>query len=230
MPIVPETVLSPRNIGQTSVEEPFLLTAVLTIATKNRPDLGRLHRDIWTHMQDLILGLVLGRTATRQVGTVEGLLLLAERVPYANFPQGLAPNDKDGYEQIEEYSAWTLVGLAVRQSYLLHLEKYGFQGEHHQEQQATSDRKRLAWTCTSTSASTFPSSLRIFDSRDSHVSIRSPDLSTNGSSVLVSWSSTIHPLDGRRLPSAETKVFRRPRLCFGTTSPHRNYDIIWECP
>ena len=60
MPVVPERFLSARTVQQTASEECFLLTAILTIASKDRPELGRLHDHIWAYMQQLILQVALG--------------------------------------------------------------------------------------------------------------------------------------------------------------------------
>ncbi|KAJ6070905.1 hypothetical protein N7467_012224 [Penicillium canescens] len=145
MPIVPDHILLATSVHKTAVEEPFLLTAVLTISTKDRQDLEDLHRGIWSHMQGLILSVVLGTSGTRHVETVEGLLLLAEWVPHINTHLSSKTQSSDDNE---DTAAWTLVGLAVRQGYLLHLDKYSFRKEAKGEIKAISDRKRLAWTFT----------------------------------------------------------------------------------
>ncbi|KAL3459588.1 hypothetical protein BJX64DRAFT_279100 [Aspergillus heterothallicus] len=148
MPIVPDHVLSPANIHKTAVEETFLLTAILIISTKDREELARLHRGIWSYMQEMILSVALGMSATRHVGTVEGLLLLAEWVPHINtdLTSKAVPclaNDN------EDNAAWMLVGLAVRQGYLLHLDSYSFRKEQDKEEmRPLADRKRLTWTFT----------------------------------------------------------------------------------
>jgi hypothetical protein len=92
----------------------------------------------------LILSVVLGTSGTRHVETVEGLLLLAEWVPHITTHLSSKAQSSD---ENEDTAAWTLVGLAVRQGYLLHLDKYSFRKEANGEKKAISDRKRLAWTC-----------------------------------------------------------------------------------
>lgn len=139
MPLVPEHILSIQNAHKTASEEPFLLTAVLTIATKDRKELDFVHKAVWSHMQGLLLKVNLGASDVRNVGAVEGLLLLAEWVPHVS--GGLSLEDE------EDSAAWSLIGLAVRQGYLLHLDSHAFRVEVKDEPKAVTDRKRLAWTC-----------------------------------------------------------------------------------
>ncbi|KAI9046238.1 fungal specific transcription factor domain-containing protein [Aspergillus affinis] len=105
-------------------------------------------------MEKLLLRVVLGSKSVRHVGSVEGLLLLAEWVPHINSETG-SGGDIPGLAQLEhgdtseeDSLAWSLIGLAVRQAYLLHLEKHSFRGEVKAESDRASDRKRLAWIFT----------------------------------------------------------------------------------
>ncbi|KAJ5370536.1 uncharacterized protein N7496_006628 [Penicillium cataractarum] len=136
-PIVPTTVLNPSNIQETLHQEPFLTTAILVIASKDRPDLTTLHDAIWDYLRQRILDVVLGVPSTRHVGCVEGLLLLGEWT-LLNFGQA----DDGGGE-----AAWSILGLAVRLAYRLRLEDSGFRGEDN-ELDPIAQRKRLAWTFT----------------------------------------------------------------------------------
>ncbi|KAI6849729.1 hypothetical protein KC332_g957 [Hortaea werneckii] len=145
MPVVPQHVLSAKNLQHTAAEECFLLTAVLTIASKDRPELGALHNQIWAYMQQLILHIAIGASSTRRVGSVEGLLILAEWAPHGDDGMPAATIVAESGED----SAWSLVGLAVRQGYLLHLEQHSFRSEAKEESKAVTDRNRLAWTCSS---------------------------------------------------------------------------------
>ena len=145
MPVVPQHVLSAKNLQQTVAEECFLLTAVLTIASKDRPELGALHNQIWAYMQQLILHVAIGASSTRCVGSVEGLLILAEWAPHGDDGMPAATIVAESGED----SAWSLVGLAVRQGYLLHLEQHSFRSEAKGESKTVTDRNRLAWTCKS---------------------------------------------------------------------------------
>lgn len=146
MPIVNSQFLSPDNIERTAAEEPFLLSAILMIATKDRPDLEAEHRCIWSHLQGMILAVALGSSATKCVGAIEALLLLAEWVPHAHFQR---PNigHRRGRRDDEDSAAWTLVGLAVRQGYLIHLDRYAFRGGEQGDSKSIAERNRLTWTC-----------------------------------------------------------------------------------
>lgn len=73
MPIGNSQFLSPRNIERTAAEEPFLLSAILMIATKDRADLGSEHRCIWSHLQVMILAVALESSATKCVGAIKAL-------------------------------------------------------------------------------------------------------------------------------------------------------------
>ncbi|KAH7125555.1 hypothetical protein B0J11DRAFT_411247, partial [Dendryphion nanum] len=149
LPVVPRHVLSTRNIDTTAAEEPFVLTAVLLIATKDRSEYTVVHEKLWISMQKMLLEIILGSVEARTVGCVEGLLVLAEWVPHAN-PSHMNVSEKGngGLAGTEDTAAWTLIGLAVRQAYLLHLDKYAFRGEAADDSNAVLHRKRLAWTFT----------------------------------------------------------------------------------
>lgn len=147
MPIVHSQFLSPRNIERTAAEEPFLLSAILMIATKDRVDLEKEHRCIWSHLQGMILAVALGSSATKCVGAIEALLLLAEWVPHAHSQQSDNTNRRGRRSDDEDSAAWTLVGLAVRQGYLMHLDRYAFRGWEQGDSKSTAERNRLTWTC-----------------------------------------------------------------------------------
>lgn len=135
-PIVPGTVLRPDQISDTIENESFLLTSVLVVASKDRRDLVDLHKSIWTYMRQLILDVVLGMASIRNVGCVEGLLLLGE---WTLLNQGHTDDGGEG-------AAWSILGLAVRLAYLLRLEDSSFKGGDG-EVDASIQRERLAWTC-----------------------------------------------------------------------------------
>ncbi|KAL4894523.1 hypothetical protein BDV59DRAFT_207115 [Aspergillus ambiguus] len=145
---------NPTSAAISWAAETFLLTAVLTIATKDRVGLEALHSRILGYMENLLLRVVLGATSVRHVGSVEGLLLLAEWVPHVSSgacTQYDTVNGRpSGHIQVpdEDSAAWNLVGLAVRQAYLLHLESYSFRGEARDETTSMFYRKRLAWFFT----------------------------------------------------------------------------------
>ena len=104
-------------------------------------------------MEKLILRVVLGAASVRHVGSVEGLLLLAEWVPHISAEEcardAAASNGPPHQVQVtaEDSVSWNLIGLAVRQAYLLHLERYSFRGECKDEDKLDYHRNRLAWIC-----------------------------------------------------------------------------------
>lgn len=117
------------------------------IATKDRTDLEAEHQCIWSHLQGMILAVALGSNTTKNVGAVEALLLLAEWVPHARFQRAATGSRKSRRSEDEDSAAWTLVGLAVRQGYLIHLDRYAFRGGEQGDSKAIAERNRLAWTC-----------------------------------------------------------------------------------
>ncbi|KAH7246865.1 hypothetical protein NW759_009297 [Fusarium solani] len=135
-PIVPIDVLRPEYILDTIRDESFLLTAILVVASTDRPDLADMHKAIWDHMRGLILNVVLGMASVRKVGTVEGLLLMGEWTLH----------NQSEVDDGDEASAWSIVGLAVRLAYLLRLEDRGFKGNDADLDSV--HRERLAWTFT----------------------------------------------------------------------------------
>lgn len=128
-------MLRPEYILDTIRDESFLLTAILVVASKDRPDLADIHEAIWGHMRALILNVVLGMASVRKVGAVEGLLLMGEWTLH----------NQSEVDDGDEASAWSIVGLAVRLAYLLRLEDRGFKGNDADLDSV--HRERLAWTC-----------------------------------------------------------------------------------
>ncbi|KAF4993445.1 hypothetical protein FDECE_13395 [Fusarium decemcellulare] len=135
-PLVPTDVLRPECILDTIKNEPFLLTSILVVASKDRPDLAEMHKSIWGYMRGLILNVVLGLASVRKVGTVEGLLLMGEWTLH----------NQNEVDDGDEAAAWSIVGLAVRLAYLLRLEDRGFKGNDAEVDSI--HRERLAWTFT----------------------------------------------------------------------------------
>lgn len=138
LPIAPRSVLQPASLCTTIEEDPFLLTAILVVASQDRPDLVYFHSSIWEYMRQLILDLVFGSKHTQSVGCVEGLLILGEW-------QGTSiletQNDSSG-----EGASWSIIGLAVRLAYALRLEESSFKGTRTPDEPML--RNRLAWTFT----------------------------------------------------------------------------------
>lgn len=109
-------------------DEPYLATALLTIASRHDRD-NELHGKLWARMQVHISDMILGRAAS--IGAVEALLLLsgasfrgcayksssdvcaAEYLPKQ--PGGSAVD----LSADENRMSWMLVGTAVRMGYML---------------------------------------------------------------------------------------------------------------
>ncbi len=152
-------VLSPVNIHRSLRYERFLLTAILTIASKDDARLEAIHSKCWEFMKRLLLETLLGLPSAQKLGTVEGLLLLSEWVPYAQFEDKSSPGfPRRTFGGTEDSTAWSLVSQAIRQGYLLRLDRTSFRREDAKESKDLLNRKRLAWTCRSF----------FFRTRDSH--------------------------------------------------------------
>ncbi|KAH8815999.1 hypothetical protein F5884DRAFT_818169 [Xylogone sp. PMI_703] len=147
VPVAPRHVLAPSNTEELAEDEPFLLTAILTIASKHDSTWERVHKCCWDYMKQLLLDLLLGSSSTQSVGSVEGLLLLSDWVPYIPPNRPLPTNSPRGeVANIEDSTAWTLVGQAIRQAYLLRLDRMSFHEKFSAESKDQVNRKRLAWT------------------------------------------------------------------------------------
>ncbi|KLO89023.1 3-oxoacyl-[acyl-carrier-protein] reductase [Fusarium fujikuroi] len=116
--------------------EPYLITAILTVATKDDPSWSRAHNACARHMETQISKLIY--TGSTTVGAVEALLILAEWAP-----QPLEENLMIGCGK-EDQGSWMLVGVAIRLAYLQNLEQTGLV----QRVEGAPDhlsRKRIAW-------------------------------------------------------------------------------------
>ncbi|KIL88547.1 hypothetical protein FAVG1_07792 [Fusarium avenaceum] len=102
-PLVPANVLKPEHILDTIRNEPFLLTAILIVSSRDRTDLTETHNSIWEYMKSFILKVILGKKCVRKVGSVEGLLLLGEWTLH----------NQDQVDDGDEASAWSIIGLAI---------------------------------------------------------------------------------------------------------------------
>lgn len=125
----------------------FLLTVILTIASRDSLRHTLIHRYCWDHAQQLLLDVLLARQWSQTPRTVQALLLLAEWIPHqtrqSNYelPMNLAGEDQ---------TAWSLIGLAVRQGYLLRLDQAAFRKAQEDKDE---EEKRLIWTCKVANAS-----------------------------------------------------------------------------
>lgn len=137
LPLVPRQYFEPGALDQFAITDKHLLTAVLTIASKDLVEQPHIHQSISRYMHDLISGIAAGHDC--DVEAVEALLLLAEWEP-----QGLRNNIEAVGRGEEDRSAWMHVGMALRTGYFLGIDRTAFRQESDEEAK-TDARKRFAW-------------------------------------------------------------------------------------
>jgi hypothetical protein len=139
LPLVPRKYFDRNALDAFATNEKHLLTAVLTIASKDLVERPEIHEYCSKYMHELISGIAAG--ADCDVEAVEALLLLAEWEP-----QGLRPRIERVGRGEEDRAAWMHVGLALRSGYFLGLDRTSFRGDASGDTE-TEARRRLAWTC-----------------------------------------------------------------------------------
>lgn len=139
LPLVPRKYFDPAALDSFAYNEKHLLTAVLTIASKDLIDMPHVHGHCSKYMHDLISGIAAGNDC--DVDAVEALLLLAEWEP-----AGLRARIETVGRGEEDRAAWMHVGMALRTGYFLGLDRTSFRSEGHEET-ADHSRRRLAWAC-----------------------------------------------------------------------------------
>ena len=137
LPLVPRKYFDPAALNSFAVNDKHLLTAVLTISSKDLTEQPHIHPCCSRYMHDLISGIAAGHDC--EVEAVEALLLLAEWEP-----QGLRNHIETVGRGEEDRSAWMHVGMALRTGYFLGLDRTSFRSED-QEEAKNDGRKRLAW-------------------------------------------------------------------------------------
>jgi hypothetical protein len=137
LPLVPRKYFDPAQLDNFAVSDKHLLTAVLTISSKDLTDQPNVHVCCSRYMHDLISGIAAGHDC--EVEAVEALLLLAEWEP-----QGLRNRIEAVGRGEEDRSAWMHVGIALRTGYFLGLDRTAFRQESSEEAKIDS-RKRFAW-------------------------------------------------------------------------------------
>lgn len=137
-PLVPRKYFERSSLDSFASNEKHLLTAVLTIASKDLVQSPQIHEYCSKYMHELISGIAAG--ADCDVEAVEALLLLAEWEP-----QGLRPRIERVGKGEEDRAAWMHVGLALRSGYFLGLDRTSFRGDPAGDAEGDA-RKRLAWT------------------------------------------------------------------------------------
>ncbi|KAL4994292.1 hypothetical protein BDV10DRAFT_153226 [Aspergillus recurvatus] len=138
LPLVPRKYFYRAALDAFADNEKHLLTAVITIASKDLVERPEIHEYCSKYMHELISGIAAG--ADCDVEAVEALLLLAEWEP-----QGLRPKIERVGRGEEDRAAWMHVGLALRSGYFLGLDRTSFRGDASGDTEAEA-RRRLAWT------------------------------------------------------------------------------------
>lgn len=138
LPLVPKKYFAPAQLDSFAVSDKHLLTAVLTISSKDLMEQPHIHTCCSRYMHDLISGIAAG--ADCEVEAVEALLLLAEWEP-----QGLRNRIEEVGRGEEDRAAWMHVGIALRTGYFLGLDRTAFRTEDTEGKFSDHDRKRLAW-------------------------------------------------------------------------------------
>ncbi|KAJ9616863.1 hypothetical protein H2200_000583 [Cladophialophora chaetospira] len=137
LPLVPRQYFDPAQLDVFAVNDKHLLTAVITISSKDLIEQPNIHTCCSRYMHDLISGIAGGHDC--EVEAVEALLLLAEWEP-----QGLRNRIEAVGRGEEDRSAWMHVGMALRTGYFLALDRTAFRQESAEEARIDG-RKRLAW-------------------------------------------------------------------------------------
>ncbi|GKZ35750.1 hypothetical protein AbraIFM66950_006503 [Aspergillus brasiliensis] len=143
-PFAPTHLLVPTNTRTIQRSEYFLLTAVLTIASRDNPGHSLTHRYCWDHTQRLLVDVLLAHPWTQTPATVQGLLLLAEWLPHIQMQETTSESSKNLFS--EDRTAWSLVGLAVRQGYLQRLDQAAFRDCNTNRPKQRSEQDRIVWS------------------------------------------------------------------------------------
>ncbi|RGP64840.1 hypothetical protein FLONG3_9418 [Fusarium longipes] len=135
-PIAYTVIFDYTRLLESIEKEQYLITAILTVATKDDPSWSKAHNACARYMESQISKLIY--TGSTTVGAVEALLILAEWAP-----QPLEENLMIGCGK-EDQGSWMLVGVAIRLAYLQNLEQTGLT---QRDEDGTQDlsRKRIAW-------------------------------------------------------------------------------------
>ncbi|KAL2833909.1 hypothetical protein BDW59DRAFT_138268 [Aspergillus cavernicola] len=143
-PIVPSYVLQSSSTQKIQRSDYFLLTAILTIASRDDPRHSLTHWHCWDYTQRLLVDVLLAHPWAQTPRTVEGLLLLAEWLPHIQIQETTSEAPKNLFS--EDRTAWSLVGLAVRHGYLQRLDQAAFRNSNSNQSKERAEQNRLIWT------------------------------------------------------------------------------------
>ncbi|KAH6652535.1 hypothetical protein BKA67DRAFT_637033 [Truncatella angustata] len=142
-PIVPLWVFECRKERRIATSDDFLLSVVLTIASRDDMQFIEEHRNCWDYTQSLLLKVVLASPDTQTPRTVEALLLLAEWLPHIQTSHSGFSRNSD--LAAEDATAWSLVGLAVRHAYLQRLDLAAFKTNQTSKTKQQTEHHQLIW-------------------------------------------------------------------------------------
>jgi hypothetical protein len=134
-PIIPSETFDRTRLPWLSHFEPYLFSAILTIASK---DDERLHQACYDHMQGLLNMAISG--AEVNIDAVEAFLILSQWVSHRSHTTTTVGKGE------EDRVAWMYIGTALRLAYFLGIDKVAFKsGANANEDPAKYNRKRLVW-------------------------------------------------------------------------------------
>ncbi|ORX35392.1 hypothetical protein BD324DRAFT_94682 [Kockovaella imperatae] len=141
---------SDADIAQLSAEEPFLVSALVLVASRHHPQLRTIHDKVWPVARQSLADYTLyGLSAS--IGLVEGILILAEFLPRQTAPSeqsalilGKAAKSPSLLDGDESRRFWALVGLALRAAYALGLDTIAM--DIPKDRSAWKERARGVWT------------------------------------------------------------------------------------
>jgi hypothetical protein len=134
---VPKRVFKSQYLGQFSLDEPYLFSAILTVAATDPAVPRHTFEKCYAHMKGLVLSLVNGIDAG--IDAVESLLLLAEWMSHWSTSSGKVGRGE------EDKVVWMYVGTAVRLAYFMDLDRVPMAHDTEQDDHFTIARKRLVW-------------------------------------------------------------------------------------
>lgn len=137
LPIAPRKCFEPDALQFMATQEPHLLTAIITVASRDLPQGEDVLRTCSSYMHQLISEIIAGKKC--DVEAVEALLLLSEWEPQDSLSEGKEIGCGE-----EDRAAWMHVGLALRIGYFLGLDRTAI--KHDDEDKAAHfNRRRVTW-------------------------------------------------------------------------------------
>ncbi len=137
LPIAPRKCFEADSLQFMAAQEPHLLTAIITVASRDLPQGEDVLRICSSYMHQLVSEIIAGKKC--DVEAVEALLLLSEWEPQDSLSEGKEIGCGE-----EDRAAWMHVGLALRIGYFLGLDRTAI--KHDDEDKAAHfNRRRVTW-------------------------------------------------------------------------------------